>query len=330
MVKDSDHIVQEILKDPKLTAKATFVTLMDYLRSLEDTIITDDTKHNLHLLQFCTFDRMSSMFIECDESEKTECNEKDEEKEISQEQAKETNSSKDSDSKNQSKPIDISTESSNKKQFSINRLFEQQKERSYFSVNRGITRNFGQRFTSFDKMHSSSSFPKSFASYRYKKSKRTDLFYYGENSGYSNNFPIRPWLKRNVTKEKKELSIRFAATNESKSFTFDKEKSEKRMNWRSEKHMDWRSEKKTQEHYWRTVAYKGSKQHNLKYKDESTQTDSICPTNNVEMVSVGTMWPEQELYGCPIEVKLQLLFDSLFDYYLILIIILSYKLNVLT
>ncbi|XP_050482063.1 uncharacterized protein LOC126869490 isoform X1 [Bombus huntii] len=224
------------------------------------------------------------------------------------------------------KPMNISTEkhSFNKTQFPINisqdtELFANkrsnvvrnkflksytQKQRSNFCANKGNNAQiFNQKFTSSDSMHSSSSFPRSFTPYKYRKSNQTNFVYNGEDSQFSNDSPTRPWLKKNETKQRKELSIKFTPTNEKENFIFDEE--------RNKKHPEQRNEKKTQEgnfrhdptkyksHYSRIfVRSKKSKQDNLKYKEMGTQTDSTFSTDKaVQMVSVGTMWSEQEIYG---------------------------------
>jgi hypothetical protein len=218
------------------------------------------------------------------------------------------------------KPIDISTEkhNSNEKQSPINtsedtKLFadkQQPRQHSYFSENRGIARNFEQKSTFYDKMCPPSSFPKSFASYRYKKLRQTNSSYYGGNRKYSNNFSIKPWFKRNETEQKKE----FAPTNENKKFTFNKEKSEKHVEWRNKNDTQGKRRSsqyypaKYKSHYWRKpVENQESKQCNPKYKDVGTQTDSIFPTNSdAEKVSIKTICPEQEACECATQVKLQL------------------------
>lgn len=243
------------------------------------------------------------------------------------------------------KPMDISTEkhSFNETQFPINISQDTEpfankrsnviqnkflkshtrKQYSNFFVNKRNARVFKQKFTSSDKMHSSSSFPRSFALYKYRKSKQTNFFYNGEDSKFSNNSLTRPCLKKNETEQRKELSIRFALSNEKKKFIFDKERNEKRPEQRNENETqeakcNFRQHGPTKyESYYSRIPVENT----LKYKEMSTQTDSTFSTDNpVEMVSVGTMWPEQEIYANVTrrpQVKLQLLFDFPYNHSII-------------
>jgi hypothetical protein len=214
------------------------------------------------------------------------------------------------------KPIDISTEehNSNEKQSPINtsedtKSFadkQQPRQHSYFSANRGIARNFERKSIFYNKTRPLS-FPRSFASYKYKKSKQANSSYYGGNRKYSNNFSIRPWFKRNETEQKKE----FDPINEKKKFTFNEEKSEEHVNWRNEKETQEKGRSfqyyrpgKYRSHYWRKPV---ENQESKQYRDVGTQTDSIFPTNSdAERVSIKTICPEQESCGCATQVKLQL------------------------
>lgn len=231
-------------------------------------------------------------------------------------------------------PINISQDTepfANKRSDVIRNKFEEsytQQQHNDFFVNEGNAQICNQKFTSSDNMHSSSSFPRSSASYKYKKSKQTDFFYNGEDNRSSDNSLTRPWLKKKETKQRKKLSIKFAPTNEKENFISDEEK--------DEKHMQQTNEKKIQEekrnfrqhgptkyksHYSKAVGNKKSKQNNLKHKEMGTQTDSAFSTDNaVEMVSVGTMCPEREIYANAthrFQVKLQLLFDFPYNHSII-------------
>lgn len=179
------------------------------------------------------------------------------------------------------------------------------KQGSNFSANKEIAQIFGQKFTSSDNVHSSSSIPGSFAFVKYRKSKQTNSFCNGENNKFSNNSLIRTWLKKNETVRTREQSIKLSPTNENRKLTFDKEK--------NEKHTEQRNKKETQEenrsfrrhdpikcksHYSRIpVKNKKSKQDNPKYIDRSTQTDSAFLTDNdVGIVSVRTEEPRQQFH----------------------------------
>lgn len=236
------------------------------------------------------------------------------------------------------KPTDISTEkdSFNKTQLPIN---ISQDTKSCANEQSNVIQNFPkssiqkqrsnfrQKFTSSNNMHSSSSLLRSFTSGKYKKLRRTYYFY---NSNFSNySLFINTWLKKNETGQKKKLSIKFAPTNEKKKITFADEK--------NEKHTEQRNEKETQEekcsfqqhgpteyksHYLRVpVRSKESKQNNLNYKETGTQTDITFSTNsNIEMVSVGTNYPEQQFYTCATQksqVRLQLLLDFPYNHSII-------------
>lgn len=245
------------------------------------------------------------------------------------------------------KPMNISTEkhSFNKTQFPINipqdtELFANkrsnvarnkflksytQKQCSNFCANKGNNAQiFNQNFASSDSMHSSSLFPRSFTPYKYRKSNQTNFVYNGEDRQFSNDSPTRPWLKKNETKQRKELSIKFTPTNEKENFIFDEE--------RNKKHPEQRNEKETQEGNFRRhdpIKYKShysripvrNKKSEMKYKEMGTQTDSTFSTDKaVQMVSVGTMWPEQEIYGNAThksQVKLQLLFHFPYNHSII-------------
>lgn len=238
------------------------------------------------------------------------------------------------------KPTDISTEkdSFNKTQLPINisqdtesrtnepsNVIQNKFPKSYTQKQR---RNFRQMLTSSYNMHSSSSFPRSFASCKCRKLKQT--FFY--NSNFSNySLFINPWLKHNETEQKKKLTIKFAPINEKKRLTFDEEK--------NEKHTEQRNEKETQEekcsfqqhgpikhksHYLRIpVRNKESKQNNLKYKETGTQTDTFSTVNDLGMVSVETKCPEQQFCSSELtipyksQVRLQLLLDFPYNHSII-------------
>ncbi|XP_033311349.1 uncharacterized protein LOC117211506 [Bombus bifarius] len=337
MARDSGHNLQQVsIKDSTLTKENMIIRSMKCLRLLKDVIIENGIKCTFYLLCFHLFNAISRILPDSKEHMEPQNAEKDSDSSRNQ------SSNGSNETTNMpinyenidscishtalKKPMNISTEkhSFNKTQFPINisqdtELFANkrsnvvrnkflksytQKQRSNFCANKGNNAQiFNQKFTSSDSMHSSSSFPRSFTPYKYRKSNQTNFVYNGEDSQFSNNSPTRPWLKKNETKQRKELSIKFTPTNEKENFIFDEE--------RNKKHPEQRNEKKTQEgnfrrhdptkyksHYSRIIVRsKKSKQNNLKYKEMGTQTDSTFSTDKaVQMVSVGTMWPEQEIY----------------------------------
>lgn len=301
---------------------------MKGLCSLKDVIIKDGIKYTLYLLCFYLFDAISWIFRRsketCYENHEREnrCKEMKNKKSNDKPLIEPQNAEKDSDSsRNQSsnasnettinmpmnyknidscishttlkKPIDISTEKhsfnktfANKRSNVTQNKFPKsytQKQRSNFVVNKVNARIFNQKFTSSDNMHSS--LPRSFASQKCGESKQTNFFYDREDSKFSNS---------SLTK--------FAPTNEKK----------------KKKH----APTKYKSYYSRIpVRNKKSKQINMKHKEMGTQTDSAFSTDNaVQMVSVGTMWPEQEIDGNAThksQVKLQLLFYFPYDHSII-------------
>lgn len=178
-----------------------------------------------------------------------------------------------------------------------------QKQYSNSSENKEMTQMFRRKFASTD---SSSSFPKSFASYKYKRSKRTNFFYNGGNRKVSNNSLIKSQLKKSEKEQKKELSVKFAPTNEKEKSTFDKEESEKHTEQRYKKearekkrsYRQYDSTKYKNHHSRKHVGHRESKRNNRKCVETGTQTDIAFPMDcDVELVSVGTKWPTKKFYS---------------------------------